>query len=170
LHHPVHVLGGPGIVLGALDVEAVQVLEEGLDVWSRDLGHGAPLKPGLADDLVLDIGDVHHLQDLVSPEAQIAAQEVLKDVGPEVPDVGEIVDRGPTGVQADPTRLQRMELLQASRHGIEEADRHDKGRLHRRRRPVLLESVGRSGEEETLFVFRPGRLLGSDLCRLCSRS
>jgi hypothetical protein len=60
-----------------------------------------------------------HLEAL---EPEISAKKVTKDKGPEIPDMGEIPDRGATHVEADLARLERDEVLQLIRQVVMESE------------------------------------------------
>ena len=66
------------------------------------LGHG------VADDLVVHVGDVHDVVEAEAAGAQPVAQDVDESEGAEVADVGEIVDRGAAGVHADGVVARRV--------------------------------------------------------------
>ena len=55
--------GGVGDVLGVLDAEGVEVFEEGALELGGVLGDGDAGGGGVADDLVVDVGDVHDVLD-----------------------------------------------------------------------------------------------------------
>src|SRR6202044_2349622 len=67
----------------------------------------------LLDDAIVHIGQVHHLHHPQAARKQESAQNILKYERPKIPDMGEIVDRGPAGVDANLARVQRREGLQA---------------------------------------------------------
>ena len=69
---------------------------------------------------VADIGDVHHMLDVKPGHLKRSPQHVLEDVGPQVADVGVVVDRGPTGVEADLGGRQRDEGLRLAAEGVVE--------------------------------------------------
>ena len=92
--------GGAGQVLGALDGERVHVLEEGLLEAGGVLLDGLAGERGVADDLVVDVGDVHDVLDLHAELAQEAAEDVDVEEGAEVADVAVVVDGGAAGVHA----------------------------------------------------------------------
>ena len=62
--------------------------------------HGQPSRAGIANDLVVHVGDVHHVIQLEAALPQEAAQQIDDDEGAEVADVSVVVDRGPAGVHA----------------------------------------------------------------------
>ena len=47
------------------------------------------------------VGDVHHVLDLVPVEFEHTAQNILKEIGAQVADVGVVVDGKAAGVQLD---------------------------------------------------------------------
>ena len=56
---------------------------------------------GVADDLVVHVGDVHHVIELESIGAEALAEEIDEGEGAEIADVCEVVDGGAAGVHAD---------------------------------------------------------------------
>ena len=58
-----------------------------------------------------DVRNVHHPSDLVSGIAQIAVEDVLHDIGTQIPDVRVVVDRRTAGVHGDLTRRMGDELF-----------------------------------------------------------
>jgi hypothetical protein len=79
---------------------------------------------GAPDDLVVDVGDVHHPG---HPEA-LRAQEPDEHVGeqerPEVADVGRSVDSRAAGVDPDVAGLEGQQLALLARQRVEQGDRH----------------------------------------------
>ncbi len=84
---------------------------------------------------VADVGDVHDVPDgpgpLVHPVPVLhpaeraleeAAEQVGEEEGPEVPDVGIVVDRGPAGVERDVGGVRRLEGLDRSRQRVVEVE------------------------------------------------
>ena len=59
------------------------------------------LRDGVANDFVVDVGDVHDVVEGESASAQPTAQQVVEDEGAEVADVGEVVDGGAAGIHLD---------------------------------------------------------------------
>src|SRR5699024_6631771 len=76
------VLGGTGLDGGRQAVQAGGVL---LVLGLKALGHllhGCAFLFGAGNQLVVDVGDVGHIQNLVAPVLQVAAQGVKDDQGP----------------------------------------------------------------------------------------
>ena len=106
-----------------LDVQRRHVREKLLGVQRGDLPRGLAGAPRAGLHLVLagigvrremaDIGDVHHVLDRIAIPFQHALEHVLEQEGAEVADVLVVVHRRTAGIQADRTRLQRLEGAQA---------------------------------------------------------
>ena len=118
------VLGRARVPFRALEAEPVEVPEEEIGIPARELGQGlAGLRRAL-DRLVVDVGQVHDLGD---PEAlcfQVPAQDVFPEERPQVPDVGDVVDRRAAGVEADMSRLDRHERLDRAAQRVVRLQRH----------------------------------------------
>ena len=120
----VDVVGRGGIGFRAFDAERVEVFEEGLGVAG---GEGFARFAGLAagaDDLVLDVGQVHDVADDVAAVVEIPAQQVFEHERAQVADVGVVVDRGPAGVHADPGGIEGGELLFRAGEAVVELKGH----------------------------------------------
>ena len=89
-----------GMMTGGSAAERVEVFEEGPLVARRVLGDGDALRGGVADDLVVDVGDVHDVLDGDALLLEKAAQEIDVQEGAEVADVAVVVDGGAAGVEA----------------------------------------------------------------------
>ena len=110
-------------MLGALDPQRVEILEEGLDVLLRELVDRLAMLGRLLDDAVLDVGQVHHLGDAIPLLEEDAAQQVLEEEGAEVTDMRIIVDGRAAGVHPNVAWLDRHELFQPAAHRVVEAQR-----------------------------------------------
>jgi hypothetical protein len=86
------------------------------------------LRPSWAgcDNLVVHVGEVHHLRDGKPEELQRTPEQVFPDVSPEVPDVSVVVDGGSTGIHANFIALQGAELFDFSGQRVVEAQGHEK--------------------------------------------
>ena len=125
LDHARNVLGGAGNDLGPLDAQGIQILKEGLlRNWRVYVADGNAGGCGVADDLVVHVGDVHDVAERHSRELEEAAENVYLQESAEVADVAVVVDRGPAGVHAQRFAVHGDELVELSREGIEKADRH----------------------------------------------
>ncbi len=107
-----------------LDVERVGVLQKCLAIFSRVFLHGKPIARRVANDLVVHVGDVHHVLHLVAALFEEAAQGVDHDEGAEVADVAVVVDRRPAGVHADQVVVQGMKLLDLRGQSIKKLKSH----------------------------------------------
>ena len=84
---------------------------------------------GVADDLVIHIGNVHHVLELVSALPQEAAQQVHHDKSAEVADVPVVVDRGTAGVHADELVFGGLEGLRLAGERIKQLQRHKRRKI-----------------------------------------
>ena len=94
--------------------ERVGVGEEPLRVPVGERLVGDPLGGGAADDLVVDVGQVHDPRHAQAAVAQVADEEVGEQERPEVADVGRAVDRRPAAVDPDVAGLERLERLEVA--------------------------------------------------------
>ena len=107
-------LGGAGDDLGLLDGEGVEVLEEGFFEAGGVFADGHPGSGGVADDLVVDVGDVHDVPGDDSLQPEEAAEDVDLEEGPEVADVAVVINRRPAGVHAEGLAVGRREFFDAA--------------------------------------------------------
>ena len=101
------VLGGARHVVDAVDAERRQAVEV---VGRHALGQLLDRRPvflGLHDQLVVDVGDVHHPGHLVAEVDQVALDRVEDHRPDHVADVAGRVDRRPADVHADLAGLRR---------------------------------------------------------------
>ncbi len=89
------------VVVGRHPVELLHVLPEALGLQPPELVPGHPDLLGLADDVVVDVGDVLHVRDVHALVAEVADQDVEGDVGEGVAGVGGVVRRHAADVDAD---------------------------------------------------------------------
>ena len=118
------VVGGRGIAVGRGDIQGLEVGEEGLDVGPGVVLQRLLLLQRAPDGFVIHIGQVHDLVHVVARKFQVAVHQVLEHIGPVVAHVGEVVNGGPAGVEADAPGLDGLERLQAAGQGIEEVYAH----------------------------------------------
>ena len=118
--HVGNIFGGAGDVFGALDIEGVHVLEEGALEAGAVLADGLAGGCGVADDLVVDVGDVHDVVQGEAVEAGGAAEDVDVQEGAEVADVAVVVDGGAAAIEAQGVAVGGEERLVFSGEGIEE--------------------------------------------------
>ena len=106
------------IVLRWLNIERLDILKEHIFVDLRIVTQRFARLPGSADRLVIDIREIHNLRHAKARVLQIASQQILKHVGAKVADMGRIVDRRATGIEADMPLLKRHDLIKLPRHGV----------------------------------------------------
>jgi hypothetical protein len=73
------------------------------------------------DDVIFDIGDVHHLSYLETLKPQKAPQNVFENKRPEVPNVSIVPDRGSACVHSDFARIDGREGFESSAVAIVQA-------------------------------------------------
>jgi hypothetical protein len=71
-----------------------------------------------------DIGDVHDVLDMIAVEFEDADEQIFKDVGAEVADVGIVVDGEAAGVEANFGGIERLKVAQFAGVGVVEFKRH----------------------------------------------
>ena len=118
------VVGRRRIDFGRFDIEGFEILKKGLLVFRGEIAQRNPGRPGIADGLVVHIGQVHDLADPVTEKLERAAQQVLEHIGAEVADMRIVVDGGTAGVHADFAGPDRMKRNDAPLHGIEKFEAH----------------------------------------------
>ncbi len=132
-----------GDLFGELDVEGVEVLEEGLLELGGVVGDGDVGVAGVADDLVVYVGDVHDVEDGDSLLADEAAEDVDVEEGAEVAYVAVVVDGGAAAVHSERGCSDGGERFNLSGEGVVKFD----------------------GCHVAVFPAAPGTWLGAD----CSR-
>src|ERR1700730_1377706 len=115
-----------------LDPDQGCVFEKRLLVFGCVLLNAYSLARGIANDLVIHVGDVHDVTNPESTLPQKTAQDVDRDEGAEVADVSVVVDGRPAGVHADFVTAEREQFLNPRGHGVVETKRHSVSELLRR--------------------------------------
>jgi hypothetical protein len=111
LYHVGDVLGRARLVVGPLDPETRHVLQV---LWYVARGDLAPVDALLVRppyDLVVDVGDVDHIDHLEPRVLQVAPDRVPYDTVARVAEVARVVDRRPADVHLDLPRLEGLEGL-----------------------------------------------------------
>ena len=104
--------------------EGVGVGQEPGDPAVGELLDGLAGGARAADDLVVDVGQVHDPRHPEAAVAQVADEQVGEQERPEVPDVGRPVDRGAAGVDPDVAGLERLERADLARERVPETEAH----------------------------------------------
>ena len=111
-------LRGPGVAGGPLHPQGVRIHVVFLDVAVRDLLDGAALLIGLADELIVDVGEILDEFHLVAPVLQVPAQGIEHHEGPGVANMEVIIHRRAAHIHADLPRFQGDELFLFAGHGV----------------------------------------------------
>ena len=77
-----------------------------------------------ADDLVVDVGDVHDPRHAQAAPAQVTDEQVGEQERAEVADVRRAVDRRPAGIHPDVVRRERDQRPRLARQRVLQPDRH----------------------------------------------
>ena len=95
------------------------------------------------DDLILDIGDIHHMPDGPSFELDVSARQVGEDKCAEVADMGKIMHGWTAAIKSDAfaRRIQRDEFLHRPRQRIEKLQRHNLKADRCRRRKTEIKPI-----------------------------
>jgi hypothetical protein len=123
-NHAVDVFGGARDLLGLLDAERGHVFEEGLLEFGAELADGFACGRSVADDLIVDVGDVHDVVQFEAVEAGGAAEDVDVQKGAEVADVAVVIDSGAAAVEAQGLAIGGEERFDFSGEGVEEFESH----------------------------------------------
>ncbi len=118
------VLGRARDALGPLEAKGVAVGEKRFGVDRGVVVKRLALCDGVADDLIVHVGDVHDVVEFVAVQVKHAAQQIVKDEGAEVADVREVVNGGSAGVHADGVRVDGDERLDLLGQRVVEAQGH----------------------------------------------
>ncbi len=115
------------MISGFSTCEGVEVLEEGFFEAGSVFANGHSGGGCVADDLVVDVGDVHDVAGGDSLQLEEAAQHVDLEERPEVADVAVVVDGRSAGVHAERLAVGGREFLDAAGESVEESDGHSYG-------------------------------------------
>ena len=122
--HAVDVFCSACDLFGAFDAQGVHVFKEGALVLGAVLADGLAGSGCVANDLVVDVGDVHDVMQAEAIETGGAAQGVDVQKGAEVADVAVVIDRGAATVEAQGAAVGGKERFDFSGEGVEEFEGH----------------------------------------------
>ncbi len=120
MDHLGNVGGGAAEHLRPLHGEALEIVQKGLLEARGVVGDGDAGGSGVADDLVIDVGDVHDVADRNAEQVQRAAEKIDLEEGAEVADVSVVVNSGAAGVHAQHGSVGGKQFIQLSAEGVEE--------------------------------------------------
>jgi hypothetical protein len=92
---------GTGLDVRRQEIQGRAVGVKLLSPALREIGERLTGLLGVADGFVIHIGDVSHMKGRGAAELDDSAEDVLRDEGAEVSDVGWAVDRGSAAIEAD---------------------------------------------------------------------
>ncbi len=111
-------------MIGPSNAQGIQVLKEGLLERLRKLRERDAGLAAAADRLVIDVSQIHHAFDLVAAKLEVALEQILENIGAEVSDMREIIDRRTARVHPHPVGIDGLELFDFARERIEESQAH----------------------------------------------
>ena len=118
VEHLGHILRRPGLMVGLLHAEPLQVLVHRADEPARQLTDGLAVFDRATDDLVVDVRDVAHVGDIQPTGEQPAAHHVENDHHAAVPKVAIVVHCDAADIHADCAGPKGDELLLLSGEGV----------------------------------------------------
>src|SRR5208282_44930 len=101
-----------------------RIFQKGLGELRGVLLHGDAVARGVANDLVVDVGDIHDVADVVSTLAQKAIEKIDGDECTEIADVAVVINGRPAGIHADAVAVDRMEVFDLPGESVIEAQWH----------------------------------------------
>ena len=126
-HHIGDVLGRVHQALRPFQPQRVHIFVEGLGVDLRVFLDRVVLSRGVADDLVLNVRDVHHVIELISARAEPPAQDVLERECSQISNVDVVVYGRPARVHPHGVVQERSERLRLLCEGVIEPQGHSRG-------------------------------------------
>jgi len=114
--------GGAGLLVRGEHVERRAVGVKALRPALGEGHEGLAGFAGLADGLVVHVGDVAHMPDLVPRCLENAPEDILEQEGAEVPDVRRAIDSRPAAVAADGPAVAGFERAGPAAEGVVERD------------------------------------------------
>src|SRR5947209_8184148 len=120
----VTLVSGCRIFLSPLDSQFFAIFDKAIfellgELSERDFGFARA-----ADGFVVHIGDVHDPANLEPAGFDMALKQVLKNIGPEIPNVSAAVNGRAASVEIDFLRVARLKPFDLARVGVEEAESH----------------------------------------------
>ena len=130
-NHFLNVVGCLADNVGVADVQRVNIFHKGIGIELGHFQHGLMAFFGSLYHFVVTvvaiasqvsyIGDVHNVFDVVTQIRKRLVQNVQKDIGAQVSDVGIVVYRRSASVKAHVTRRNRLEFLHGMSHRVEQS-------------------------------------------------
>ena len=115
-------LGRAGIFVGAFDAQSLEIFKKSAferfgEIVERNLRF-----PCAADGFVVDIGNVHYPMDLEATRFEMPLQQILENIRPKISNVRLAINGRPAGVHRNVWWIERGEILQLPRVGVEQPD------------------------------------------------
>src|ERR1700757_4456428 len=107
--------------LRLLNVQSGGVFKKGFPILRRVLLNRDSGLGGVANNLVIDVRNVHYVMKFVAALAQVTAQDVHGDEGAKISDVSVVVNRGPARIHPDLVVHKWPKLLDFAGKSVEQA-------------------------------------------------
>src|SRR5262249_18733866 len=107
------------------DVQRGGVFQECLLEFGRIFLDADGVAGGVANDLVVNVSDVHRVPQVESALAEKAAKDIDRNEGAEIANVAVIVNGGTAGVHADLLCVESAEVFHFSGKRVVDAKRHE---------------------------------------------
>ena len=117
-----NVVGRLRIKLGVLDAQEVAIGVKNLGDRRGDFGDALFLFGGGLDDLVVDVGEIHHLVHFPSAQSKNASQQIAEQKRAEVAEMRGTVDGGTAGVDANRLPIGGRKRFDFAGEGVVEAE------------------------------------------------
>src|SRR6185312_11685765 len=111
-------------LLRTLDAQRLHIFEKSRNVFGRVLPDRNLGLGGIANDLVIHVGDVHDVANRDAGKLEKTAQHIYLEKGAEIADVPIVVDCGSAGVHAESFSVARKQIVKFSRQGVEKPEGH----------------------------------------------
>jgi hypothetical protein len=115
-------IGRPGIMIRRIDPKRPKTVEKSLDVRFGKIPERLPPGSGAPDRFIVHVGQVHDLKNAESGETEESLQEILENIGPEISDVGNVINRRTAGVEPDFARDKRLKIFVLAAEGVMETN------------------------------------------------
>ncbi len=106
--------------VGRKTVQLPAILVKALRPLRREITQRLPGRLGIADGLVVHVGDIADVPGPHSAHLEDPPQDVLQHETPEIPDMSRSVDRGTTAINPEGFPIHRLQLTRLASQGVEQ--------------------------------------------------
>ena len=108
-----------------LDIQRRRVFQKSLFILRRVRLHRDAIARRVADDLVIDVGNIHHVADVISALPQKAIEQIDRNKRAEISDVSVVVNRRPAGIHSDLVPCHRPKFFDFSGECVVKTQCHE---------------------------------------------